>query len=86
MTSSSLTKNPWIRLDLDPDSLDIHIQKLRSWISKTILKPIVRESDRLNSVFGAQARQDLKIGEANLASLRHLLLSRPAEFEGRGRL
>ncbi len=69
----------WVRYQLDADNLDLYSQKVRSWISRTILKRLVKEADSVNSYFAAQSRPDLLIGDASFASLQHVLSARGSD-------
>uniref|UniRef100_A0A914XIC4 Uncharacterized protein n=1 Tax=Plectus sambesii TaxID=2011161 RepID=A0A914XIC4_9BILA len=70
----------WIRYSLSVDDLDEHVRRLRRWLAATILRPLVRKIDKMNERFEQQSRPDLRIGEASIASLQHVLLTKANAF------
>lgn len=73
--SSNALASTWARYDIALDYLDSYTLNLRLWISKTILKPIVDEIQKINDNLKSISRPDLFIGDASVSSLQNLVVT-----------
>ncbi|KAG7269915.1 hypothetical protein CRUP_032072 [Coryphaenoides rupestris] len=56
------------------DRIDCWTAKLRNWINDTILAPLVKEMDSINSQLRRMGCPELQIGEASISSLKQAAL------------
>ncbi|XP_072310907.1 transmembrane protein 209 [Eucyclogobius newberryi] len=71
--SKQAAEEVWARITtsrLVLDRIDSWTAKLRNWISDTILVPLVKEIDSVNSLLRRMGSPELQIGEASMSSLK----------------
>uniref|UniRef100_A0A8C5HWL9 Transmembrane protein 209 n=1 Tax=Gouania willdenowi TaxID=441366 RepID=A0A8C5HWL9_GOUWI len=71
--SKQAAEEVWARITAscpEMDRIDSWTAKLRNWISDTILVPIVKEIDSVNSQLRRMGCPELQIGEASISSLK----------------
>ncbi|XP_014840524.1 PREDICTED: transmembrane protein 209 isoform X1 [Poecilia mexicana] len=71
--SKHAAEEVWARITTSraaADHVDSWTAKLRNWISDTILVPLVKEIDSVNSQLRRMGCPELQIGEASISSLR----------------
>lgn len=71
--SKQAAEEVWARITtsrLVVDSIDNWTAKLRNWINDTILVPLVKEMDSVNSQLRRMGCPELQIGEASISSLK----------------
>ncbi|XP_028306223.1 transmembrane protein 209-like [Gouania willdenowi] len=71
--SEQAAEEVWARITAScsvMDRIDSWTAKLRNWISDTILVPIVKEIDSVNSQLRRMGCPELQIGEASISSLK----------------
>uniref|UniRef100_A0A667ZMK0 Transmembrane protein 209 n=1 Tax=Myripristis murdjan TaxID=586833 RepID=A0A667ZMK0_9TELE len=71
--SKQAAEEVWARITTScpvVDRIDGWTAKLRNWISDTILVPLVKEMDSLNSQLRRMGCPELQIGEASISSLK----------------
>ncbi|TNN71919.1 Transmembrane protein 209 [Liparis tanakae] len=71
--SKQAAEEVWARITTSRpvlDRIDSWTAKLRNWISDTILVPLVKETDSVNSQLRRMGCPELQIGEASITSLK----------------
>lgn len=71
--SKQAAEEVWARITtsrLVVDNIDTWTAKLRNWINDTILVPMVKEVDSINSLLRRMGCSELQIGEASISSLK----------------
>ncbi|XP_004082947.1 transmembrane protein 209 [Oryzias latipes] len=71
--SKQAAEEVWARITTSRavmDRIDSWTAKLRNWISDTILDPLVKEMDSVNSQLRRMGCPELQIGEASISSLK----------------
>ncbi|KAM6985607.1 transmembrane protein 209 [Aplochiton taeniatus] len=71
--SKQAAEEVWARITtsrLVVDNIDTWTAKLRNWINDTILVPMVKEIDSINSLLRRMGCPELQIGEASISSLK----------------
>uniref|UniRef100_A0A3Q3VW33 Transmembrane protein 209 n=1 Tax=Mola mola TaxID=94237 RepID=A0A3Q3VW33_MOLML len=73
LSSKQAAEEVWARITTSRsvvDHIDSWTAKLRNWISDTILDPLVKEVDSINSQLRRMGCPELQIGEASISSLK----------------
>ncbi|KAL2103081.1 hypothetical protein ACEWY4_002249 [Coilia grayii] len=77
--SKQAAEEVWARITtsrLVVDSVDTWTAKLRNWISDTILVPLVKEIDSVNSQLRRMGCPELQVGEASISSLKQAAVTK----------
>ncbi|CDW55250.1 transmembrane protein 209 [Trichuris trichiura] len=65
---------------LSEERLAIYAERLRLWISVTILQPLVEEIDRINEIFAELSRPDVKVGVSPVTTLQSMLIAKSEQL------
>lgn len=77
--SKQAAEEVWARITtsrLVVDSIDTWTAKLRNWISDTILVPLVKEIDSVNSQLRRMGCPELQVGETSISSLKQAAVTK----------
>ncbi|XP_041934397.1 transmembrane protein 209 [Alosa sapidissima] len=77
--SKQAAEEVWARITtsrLVVDSIDTWTAKLRNWINDTILVPLVKEIDSINSQLRRMGCPELQVGETSISSLKQAAVTK----------
>uniref|UniRef100_A0A669EGC0 Transmembrane protein 209 n=1 Tax=Oreochromis niloticus TaxID=8128 RepID=A0A669EGC0_ORENI len=81
--SKQAAEEVWARITTSRpvlDRIDGWTAKLRNWISDTILVPLVKEIDSVNSLLRRMGCPELQIGEASISSLKQAAVTKASSI------